>query len=124
MSSSSMRAGYWSKALPMKWWRLGGGSRSFPGSPPSPHRPLLPQQRRDHQVAEFHRAMVALKKNGAGLGFVGIDGNRRQAFHLALVDDGLAVPHHGDLPAHQAYVVGLPLAGGLAGVFAGEDAGV
>src|SRR5262249_23567488 len=68
--------------------------------------------------------MVALQADAARLSFVSIVRYRCQALDDTLVDYRLVVEHDGNFTADQANVIGLPFAGGLAGVLARRDAAV
>lgn len=81
-------------------------------------------QGRHYDIPELHRPVIALQHNRPGLSFMRVDCDRGEAFHLSPIDNLLPVKNDGDLPPHQPDIVGLPFAGGPAGILAGENAGI
>src|SRR6516165_9717551 len=75
------------------------------------YAPLL-FRRCDDNASVGHRSfLAALKLDGAWQLFVTIERSTGDAGNLFVVDDGLAVLHHGDSSADQRDVVGLPSSG-------------
>lgn len=63
------------------------------------------------EVAVGDGAVVALQIDGAGCGFVAIQGAAGNAGNLAVTNDGAAILNDGDIAAEEGDIEGLPLAG-------------
>ncbi len=90
-----------------------------------PERSDLRLRHGDSDVAEFEAAgVVALDVEGAGFGFVGVEGSTGDAFDLLLVNGGDAVADDGEGAADQGDVKDLPGAGLARKISLGGDAAV
>ena len=81
-------------------------------------------QRRHHQLANLHLAVIALNTDWAGFVLMRVVAHRRKPFDHALVDQGLAVQHDCDIAANERDVESLPFARRLAGIHSWRNTAV
>src|SRR5437667_9986194 len=88
------------------------------GSAPTAHR--LPR-RCQHDIAEFHGAVIALEHQRTGRTFIAIERTAGDSGYLLVADQSLAVQYHRQHASHERDIVRLPLTRFSRGGFARRE---